>query len=149
MKKNELAQEYETYIAYKEAYDAAEEAGNEAGMNAAKTGYQKLLDGIRAKGDDYNRISRLYNNARERGNEYIDLSEPYQYEKAEKILTLLREYGFDHVTFSSTWSSAVQTAWEFTKLGCTVEGMTEINGTTKPFLSDEYEKVPAYLFRLN
>lgn len=148
MKKNELAQEYETYESLMKTFDEAEAAGDESGMEAAKAGYQKLLESIRAKGEAYNHISRLYNDARKRGNDYIDLSEPYQYEKAKDLVETLRDFGFDHVTFSSCWSSAVETAWEFCKLGCAVEGMTEINGTTKAFMSDEYERVPAYLFRI-
>lgn len=52
-------------------------------------------------------------------------------------------------TFSSTWSSAVETAWLFQKAGCTLAGLIEINSQHKAIMSDEYEKAHGYLFKLN
>jgi len=149
MKKDELEQEYEAFVNIKAAYADAKEARNADEVEKTNAAYETLLASVRAKGSDYSRISRLYNDSRERGNEYIDLSEPYQYEDAEKLLTLLRDYGFDHVTMSSGWTSAVETAWQLCKLGCTIEGMVEINGTSRDYFNgNRYERVPAYLFGL-
>lgn len=149
MKKDELEQDYETFITIKSAFADAMISGNAAELEKAGTAHETLLASVRAKGSDYSRISRLYNDSRERGNEYIDLSEPYQYEDAEKLLTLLRDYGFDHVTMSSGWTSAVETAWQLCKLGCTIEGMVEINGISRDYFNgNKYDLVPAYLFRL-
>lgn len=52
-------------------------------------------------------------------------------------------------TFSSSWSSAIQVAWQFTQLGCTLKGMTEIYGSGQKFMSNEYERIPAYVFEIH
>ena len=51
-------------------------------------------------------------------------------------------------TFSSTWSSAVETAWLFVQNGCKLEGLVQINGTCQAFMREEYERVPAYVFSI-
>ena len=80
------------------------------------------------------------------GNSRLDLSGTYW--KPEKILKTFREFGVTEFTFSSTWSSAIQVAWAFTQMGCTLEGMIEIYGSGRKLMSNEYEKVPAFLFSL-
>ena len=42
----------------------------------------------------------------------------------------------------------VGTAWLFVQNGCKLEGMVEINGTYQAFMSDEYERVPAFVFSI-
>ena len=64
------------------------------------------------------------------------------------LIERLRKAGIKKFTFSSTWSSTVQTAWLFLQNGCKVEGMAEINGPSTAFMSDEYERVPAYVFSI-
>lgn len=144
-----LEQDYKNYLEARKAVIEAEERGNEAEREDAKSTYRKSQDSIRAKGGDYEMIFYTYYEAKIRGNEHIDLSEPYQYCDVEKIINLLRKYGFEYITFSSEWSGAVKVAWKLTQLGCTIEGMTEINGTSREyFSSNKYRRVPAYLFRL-
>ena len=70
-------------------------------------------------------------------------------EDVPNMIKTLRALGFRKFTFSSSWSSAVETAWLFTKNGCLLEGMVEINSKHKDFETDEYEKIHAYLFNLN
>ena len=65
------------------------------------------------------------------------------------MIKTLRALGFRKFTFSSAWSSAVETAWLFIKNGCLLEGMVEIKSKHKDFETDEYEKIHAYLFNLN
>lgn len=146
MKKNELAKDYERFEDLKAAYDEAEKAKNEAGMNAARAGYQKLLEEVRAKGETYSKMMRLYSDMKERGNDCIDFADPYLKEK--EIVDTLKDYGFGCFTLSSTWSGAVENAWNFQQVGCTLESMIEINGSSKEFMSDSYEKVHAFLFRI-
>ena len=71
------------------------------------------------------------------------------YDEVEGLVACMKKYGIEAFTFSSTWSSAVETAWLFQKAGCTLAGLIEINSQHKAFMSDEYEKAHAYLFGLN
>lgn len=125
---------------------AAEKAGNEKKMNACREAYQELLKEVRAEGEDFGNMMRLYSDMKKHGNSLLDLSGTYR--EPKKILQVFREFGVKEFTFSSTWSSAVQVAWEFTHLGCKLKGMTEIYGSGQKFMSNEYERIPAFLFSL-
>lgn len=128
-------------------FDAVEKAGNEKEMNACREAYQELLKEVRAEGQDFCNMMRLYSDMKKHGNSLLDLSGTYQ--EPEKILKVFREFGVKEFTFSSNWSSAIQVAWEFTQMGCTLKGMTEIYGSGRKLMSNEYEKVPAYIFKIN
>lgn len=85
----------------------------------------------------------------ERGNEYIDLAECYDYRDEKGLVELFRKYGIERFTFSSGWSSAVESAWIFTENGCTLEGMVKVHTQHKAWGSDEYEIGHGYLFKVN
>lgn len=140
--------DYKAYAELKAAYNKAKEAGDEAGMQNAKNGYKTWEAGVIAKGDAYAKTYRLYAEARGRNNDYIDLNETFSHETEAQAIERLRSLGIERFTFSSTWSSAVKSAWEFVKAGCILEDMVEINSQYTAFMSEEYEKVPAYLFRI-
>lgn len=148
MKKNNFAEEYAREVAIKAQYHEAETAGNTDGQEAARNAYQELEQQINAKGDSYARLYQLYSEARERGNEYIDLNDTIWDKQVKPLVDSLREYGVEKFTFSSTWSSAVETAWLFTQNGCRLEGLLEINSRHKAFMSGEYEKAHGYLFSI-
>lgn len=127
-------------------FEAAEKAGDAKTMDACQDAYQDLLQEVRAEGEAFGDMMRLYSDMKKQGNSRLDLSGTYR--EPEKILETFREFGVTEFTFSSTWSSAIQVAWEFTQMGCTLKGMTEIYGSGRKLMSNEYEKVPAYLFSL-
>jgi predicted CopG family antitoxin len=127
-------------------FAAAEKAGDAAAMDACQDAYQDLLQEVRAEGEAFGDMMRLYSDMKKHGNSHLDLSGTYR--EPEKILKTFREFGVTEFTFSSSWSSAIQVAWAFTQMGCTLKGMTEINGSGRKFMSKEYEKVPAFLFSL-
>lgn len=147
MKKDELTKDYEKFESLKAGYDEAKATNSEVGMEKAKADYQELLASVRAKGETYSKMMRLFSDMKERGNDCIDFADPYLDER--KLVETLKDYGFGCFTLSSTWSGAVENAWNFQKAGCTLEGMIEINGTSKEFMSNDYEKVHAFLFKLN
>ena len=148
MKKNNFAEEYAQETAIKAQYHEAEKAGNTEGQEAARNAYHELEEQIAGKGNPYARIYRLYSEAQERGNAYIDLNDTIWDDQVPALIGNLREYGIEKFTFSSTWSSAVETAWLFTQNGCRLEGLVEINGRHKAFMSDEYEKAHGFLFSI-
>lgn len=126
--------------------DAAENGGDTKAMEACQKAHQELLEGVRAEGEAFGDMMRLYSEMKQQGNSRLDLSGTYR--KPEEVIKIFREFGVKEFTFSSTWSSAVQVAWQFTQLGCKLKGMTEIYGSGQKFMSNEYERIPAFLFSL-
>ena len=126
--------------------DAAEKAEDAQTMQACRDAYQVLVKKVQAEGEDFGNMMRLYSDMKKHGNSLLDLSGTYR--EPKKILQVFREFGVKEFTFSSTWSSAVQVAWEFTQLGCSLKGMTEIYGSGQKFMSNEYERIPAFIFSL-
>ena len=139
---------YEQYQEIKRAYDAADEQNDEAGKVAAREAYHEWKDKVVAEGEDFWRVYQMYENAQNRGNEYIDIHDVIWDKDVPALIDRLRKAGIQKFTFSSTWSSTVETAWLFLQNGRKVEGMAEINGTTTAIFSDEYERVPAYVFSI-
>ena len=139
---------YEQVQEIKRAYDAADEQNDEAGKVAAREAYHAWKDKAIAEGEDFWRVFQMYEYAQDRGNEYIDLHDVIWDKDVPDLIERLRKAGIQKFTFSSTWSGTVETAWLFVQNGCKLEGLTEINGTTTAFMSDEYERVPAYVFRI-
>ena len=139
---------YEQQQEIERAYNAADEQNDEAGKVAAREAYHAWKDKAIAEGEDFWRVFKMYENAQDHGNEYIDLHDVIWDKDVPALIERLRKAGIKKFTFSSTWSSTVETAWLFLQNGCKVEGMAEINGTSTAFMSDEYERVPAYVFSI-
>ena len=139
---------YEQEQEIRRAYDAANDQNNEAGKVAAREAYHTWKDKAIAEGEDFWRVFKMYENAQDRGNEYIDLHDNIWDKDVAPLIERLRKAGIRKFTSSSTWSSMVGTAWLFVQNGCKLEGMTEINGTCTAFMSDEYERVPAFVFSI-
>ena len=144
--KNDFAREYAQEQENIRAYHEADARDDEAGRQAVRDAHKALMASIEAKGKDYAHLYELYEDAHDRGNELIDLSDVIWDDKVEALIASFREYGVKRFTFSSGWSSAVETAWLFTQQGCKLEGLVEINGRCKAFMSDDYEKKHGYLF---
>ena len=147
--KNQFAEEFARFCQIKEQYLAAKEACDEVGMTAARTEMAALNDSIAAKGQTYRNLYSLYESVQERGNEHIDLCECHDYRDEAALIASFRELGIETFTFSSRYSSAVESAWMFIQNGCTLKGMVEINSNTKKWEGEGYEKCPAYLFSVN
>lgn len=141
-----LVRFYERHEELERKLDAAENDGNTRAIEACQKGHQELLEEVRAEGEAFGDMMRLYSEMKQQGNSRLDLSGTYR--KPEEVIRIFRDFGVTEFTFSSTWSSAIQTSWAFTQLGCTLKGMTEVHGTKRDFQTGEYEKVPAFLFSL-
>ena len=129
-------------------YHAAKEAHDQQAMQQAHDDLAALRGEIFDMGEKFRTMYNLYATAMKVGNAQIDIWEPSQYRKADELIADFREYGIETFTFSSSWSSASATAWKFIENGCKLEGMIEIRGNTIDYWTDEYEKRPAYLFRV-
>lgn len=138
-----------TYAQVQEAKKAYDTATTDEAKEAAFALYHEAVDPLEALGATACRIWREYEVSRDSGNTYLDLSDVVWDRDVDALIACMKENGIEHFTFSSTWSSAVETAWLFQKAGCRLEGLVEINSRHKAIMSDEYEKAHGYLFGLN
>ena len=139
----------EAYRGIQEAKKAYATATNTAEQDAARAIYKQATAKIGGLSSTEQRIWSAYKTAKDCGNKYIDLNDTIRDDAVEGLVACMKKYGIEAFTFSSTWSSAVETAWLFQKAGCTLAGLIEINSQHKAFMSDEYEKAHGYLFKLN
>ena len=146
--KNTFEALYQQHKEFKSLFQTAKAANDAEGMDKIRAERNALMESIEAKGAAFARIFDLYESAMDRGNEHIDISECYDYRDEAALIACFREYGIDTFTFSSGWSSAVESAWAFIQNGCTLMGMVEINAKTKNWEGDAYEKRHAYLFKV-
>jgi len=142
--KNIFEETYEQVAELKKAFDTADDAGKES----LRASYRTLQDSIIELGDTAIRIWREYDKARENGNELLDINDVVWDKDVETLITTMRKYGIEKFTFSSGWSSAVDTAWLFQQNGCKLEGLVEISGNMD-YLKGEHEKLHGYLFSVN
>ena len=129
----------------KNAYNAAR---TEDEKNIARFAYKAVWDELKELGNAACRLFNEYEVSRDSGNEHLDISEVVWDKDVADLVTAMRENGIEHFTFSSTWSSAVETAWLFQQNGCKLEGLIEINSHYTKWDSDEHEKAHGYLFRV-
>ena len=147
MKKMEIiAKFYERNMDLEKRFHEAEKANDEKGMDACREGHQELIQEVRTEGEDFSNMMRLYTEMKQRGNKLLDVSGSYT--EPERIIQMFKKFGVTEFTFSSNWTNAMNTAWAFTKMGCSLKGMVEIYSDNKKFMSNEYEKGPAFLFTL-
>ena len=122
---------------------------NEGEKEKAHQSCNELKETIKTEENGFRKIWTMYEKARENQNMYIDFNEVIWDNEVQSIIKTLRDNGIEKFTFSSTWTSAVKTAWLFTQNGCTLEGLTEINEGYEDFITGKMKKTPAYLFKLN
>jgi len=146
---NKLENDYKASEAIHEAYNTAEKNDDINGIEKARADYDTWRAGIMANGRAYTKIYNYYEDARTVGNKYIDIHDTINDDEIKDLVAEMRALGIDHFTFSSGWTSAVNTAWLFQQEGCSVEGIAEINTRYKAFMSNEWEKGHGYIFRVN
>ena len=91
----------------KNAYNAAR---TEDEKNTARAAYKAVWDELKELGNAACRLFKEYEVSRDSGNEHLDISEVVWDRDVADLITAMRENGIKHFTFSSTWSSAVETA---------------------------------------
>ena len=139
----------ETYQGIQEAKSAYEAASDEKEKEAARAIYQKATESLDGLSEVEMKIWNYYEAAKDCGNEYIDINDIINDAEVENLVACMKEYGIEAFTFSSHWSSAVETAWLFQKAGCSLAGLIEINSHHKDVFTGELEKAHGYLFKLS
>lgn len=139
----------EAYKGIQEAKKAYEAAIDKEGQEVARAIYRQATESLDGLSKPEMKIWNYYEAAKDCGNEYIDINDIIYDSEVETLVACMKELGIEAFTFSSTWSSAVETAWLFQKAGCTLAGLIEINSQYKTFGTDKYEKAHGYFFKIN
>ncbi|MBR1697266.1 MAG: hypothetical protein IJ712_03460 [Anaerovibrio sp.] len=122
------------------------EAITEEEKNQLKDEYKDLDARIKERGEGFAWVFSLYETSQERENNLLDIGENCILEKdIPMLLKGLEDAGIKEFTFSSRWSSANETAFEFCRAGWKVTGMTLVNTYKKAF-EEGYAQEPAYIF---
>ena len=139
----------ETYKGIQEAKKAYNAASDKEGQDAARAIYRKATESLDGLSKMEMKIWNYYEAAKDCGNEYIDINDIIYDSEVENLVACMKECGIEAFTFSSTWSSAVETAWLFQKAGCTLAGLVEINSHYDISMREGYAKAHGYLFKVN
>lgn len=134
------------YNELKDLRNRFNEAITEEKKDQLKAEYKDLEARIKDRGEGFAWVFSLYEESQEKENSRLDLGQNCIWDKdIPMLLKGLEDAGIKEFTFSSTWSSSNKTAWEFTKAGWKVTGMTLIN-THKEWPTENYKQEPAFIF---
>lgn len=84
-----------------------------------------------------------YKSSKNRELDEIDFNDVIWNYDVEDIVKELREAGCETFTISSTFSSLLETIWEFEQLGCRMDGLTQIEQEYENFNMDTMKSEPA------
>ncbi len=144
-----LQEAFERFEAFKAEYENCKAKRDDPGAEAVREHLAAWHEEMSAFGEHYCRLYREYRDMKRRGNDCIDFADVVWDRDVEPLVREMRASGIKRFTFSSTYSSAVNTAWLFQEQGCVPEGLIRINSQYQNFGSDDFEKAPAWLFRVN
>lgn len=137
-----------TYTRVQELKEAIQGmAEGSAEREAVMAEYDSLMQAIDGLGKPAARIWRDYSNARDNGNERLDINDVVWDHEVEGLVSCMRDNGIKEFTFSSGWSSSVDISWLFVRSGCRLAGMVEVNGRRDPF-EDKHDMMHGYLFEV-
>lgn len=92
-------------------------------------------------------IWREYKNARDCGNNKLNLAAIIWDHQVSEMVACMKANGIKEFTFSGTYSGALETAWLFQQEGCTMEGMVKVFSKYTD-ANGEHTEVPALLFKI-
>lgn len=85
-----------------------------------------------------------YKSSMDRGFEEIDFNEVIWEKDIETIVKDLREAGYESFTISSTFSSLLETIWEFEQRGCKMVGLKQVRQGYDNYNKDTRKSKPVY-----
>lgn len=85
-----------------------------------------------------------YRSSLRRDLEEVDFSEVIWEKDIDAIVNSLREAGHETFTISSTFSSLLETIWEFEQRGCKMEGLKQVRQGYDDFNEETMKMEPAY-----
>lgn len=84
-----------------------------------------------------------YRNSKECGNELIDLSEVIWDNDVEEIVKTCKDNDIKEFTISNTMSGLIEVLAMFEKVGCKMNGLTEVKANYKDWQTNDYKVIPA------
>lgn len=88
-------------------------------------------------------LYRAYRSSQKRELAEIDFNDVIWNYDVEAIVKELREAGYETFTISSTFSSLLETIWEFEQLGCRMDGLKQVEQEYKNFNMDTMKSEPS------
>ena len=82
--------------------------------------------------------------SKDAGNELINFGGTIWERDIDEILECCKKYEITEFTISSTFSGLVKIIAEFTKRGCKLDGLVEINSYFVDIFTNEKERIPAF-----
>lgn len=89
-------------------------------------------------------LFRAYKSSQERGLDAIDFNDVIWNYDVETIVDEFRIARHETFTISSTFSSFLETIWEFKQYGCRIKGMKQVRQEYENFNMDTMKSEPAY-----
>ena len=150
MTNNYFEQDYSREQEIEMAFDKAEAANDEQRMEMARNDYETFKIQQQNRGQAYLKVYELYKSMKERGNDCIDFDSRYSIrtEQIPALLETLKAFRIARFTYSDNVTDAIDKALQLQKLGCRMEGLTEINSCYKNTFTRKYEKKGAIVFSL-
>lgn len=89
-----------------------------------------------------------YQNSKEFGHDIIDFKDVIWEKDIKEIVSTCRENEVEKITISSTFSGLIPILAEFEKLGCKINGMTEIKSSSIDFATGKNKVIPAIIVKM-
>ena len=140
--KNFLEDTYEKMQQLKQQITATNDSDIQSSI---RTEWRKIEEQIEGMGNIAYRVWLYYEKSRDNGNDYINIDDVVWDKDVTPLINGFRKFGVEHFTFSSSWSSSVETAWLFKMNGCELEELVEVNGNMN-YMTGKHEKMHAYKF---
>ena len=146
---NRIRADLEKYRKIEMAYNTAKKNNDNSKADEMLSAAQQFLRETAGKGKFYEWALKLLDTAKRCGNSHINLETNISEDDANGLINCFRENGVKTFTFSAEHSGAIETAWFFTRKGCTMDGVVEINARDTNIFISGHEKSYAYLFQVN
>lgn len=115
----------------------------------------QLLDDLHAgrlEGRDLGDINHTafwaYVYSQEADNETLNFNEVIWDHDVEDIIKFCHAFAIKEITISSNFSGLIPTLALFEKIGCKLEGLTEVNDRFKDYITGEFKKLPALKIKI-
>lgn len=89
-----------------------------------------------------------YKDSQQAGTDELNFSEVIWEKDIKPIVDFCKEEKIEYITISSTFSSLIETLWEFEKLGCKMVGMKEVPTRYNKLGTNEMETAKAIIVKM-
>lgn len=130
---NKFEKAYQENRRIRAAYQKAKAEDDQAGMDRAREDMAGWKEQWKREPKPFGEIYMQYEDSRDNGNEILNIGDYIR--NVGEWIEFLKENGIRKFSFSSSWSGAIQNAWELQENGCRLVGMANVRkyaGTWDP-----------------